>query len=45
MQEEIKRGYVKWTDKDGVRHKVPVDEYFEEKKDDEVDPIYPDEQP
>lgn len=24
---EIKRGYVKWTDDEGVRHKVPVDEY------------------
>lgn len=23
----VKRGYAKWTDENGVRHKVPLDEY------------------
>lgn len=37
MKVEIKRGYAKWIDEDGVFHKIPEAEYFaslEPEKDD-----------
>lgn len=28
---DIKRGYAKWTDENGIFHKVPVEEYLANK--------------
>lgn len=32
MKKEIKRGYVKWRDENGVLHKVRVEDYVEERE-------------